>query len=239
MIKYTFVMPYFRRGKQFYNTLASLKFFYGRRTDWNVVVVEDSKNNDQLHAIVRLFEDDIKIRIIKTGRKDLYNPSPAYNAGVRVASGEYIVLTSPECMHVSNVLSIFDQVFESSPEAYAVAACQSGKNIEGVYDGPGTIEWDHHMWYHHTQHHDMRYHFCSALFRDTYIAIGGFDERYAEGYCFDDDSFRDRVASNGIPFALVDTAIVMHQEHDKGNVPKALWERNKALYESECFNIKV
>lgn len=233
MIKYTFIIPYFRRGAQFYNTLASLKYYYGARVDWNVIVIEDSKNDDQLVSLVKLFEDDISIKVIKTGRKDLYNPSLAYNVGAAIATGEYIILTSPECMHMSDVLSYFDDVFEKLPNVYIVAACESGKNVKGVYTKPGSITYIHHMWYQHTMHRDMRYHFCSALKRDTYISIGGFDERYADGHCFDDDSFRDRVGRAGIPFIIIDDAVVLHQEHEKCSVPKALWERNRKLYEAE------
>ena len=233
MIKYSFIIPYYNRGKQFYNTLASLRYYYSRRGDCDAVVIEDSKNDDQLFSLVKLFEDDIKIRIIKTGRKDLYNPSPAYNAGVRAAIGEYVVLTSPECMHLNNVLGVFDNIFEAVPNSYTIAACMSGKKIKGVYHDPESVTYDRHMWYQHTVYRNLKYHFCSALKRVTYSAIGGFDERYAEGYCFDDDSFRDRVAAHGVPFVATDSAVVLHQEHPKQNVPKALWERNKALYEAE------
>ena len=238
MIKYTFVIPYFRRGAQFYNTLASLKYYYGKRMDWEVVVVEDSKNDDQLKSLVHLFEDDIRIQIIKTGRKDLYNPSPAYNAGVARAVGEYIILTSPECMHLGNVLNVFDRVLDGLPETYIVVACESGKNVKGVYVTPESVTYDHHMWYQHTTHRDMGYHFCSVIKRDIYIRIGGFDERYAEGYCFDDDAFRDRVAFNGIPFIATDEVVVLHQEHDKQPVPKALWECNRKLYEADQLQYK-
>lgn len=233
MIKYTFIIPYFRRGAQFYNTLASLKYYYGHRDDWDMIVIEDSKNDDQLKSLVSLFGNDISIRIIKTGREDLYNPSPAYNAGVQAALGEYVILTSPECMHMGNVLVAFDGIFEKMPEAYVVVACESGKNIKGVFTHPSSVTYDHHMWYQHQTHRNNRYHFCSALKCDTYIAIGGFDERYADGYCFDDDAFRDRVASNGISFVCIDDVVVLHQEHEKGHVPTALWERNKKLYEDE------
>ena len=65
MIKYTFVMPYYRRGVQFYNTLASLRYYYGDRNDWDIVIVEDSKNDDQLSSLVKLF-DDIKIIVQST-----------------------------------------------------------------------------------------------------------------------------------------------------------------------------
>lgn len=233
MIKYTFIIPYFRRAVQFYNTLASMRYYYGKRDDWNIIVVEDSKNDDELRSVVKLFEDDIRIDMITTGRKDLYNPSPAYNAGVAAAIGEYVVLTSPECMHMGDVLMFFDTLFKSLPNVYAVVACESGKNIKGVYTKPGSVTYDRHMWYQHTVHRHAGYHFCSALKREMYIAMGGFDERYADGYCFDDDSFRDRVGRAGIKHMATNDVFVLHQEHEKPSVPKALWERNRKLYEDE------
>lgn len=232
-MKYTFIIPYFRRGAQFYNTLASFKYYYGKRNDWNVVIIEDSKNDDQLKSLVHLFKNDMQISIIKTGREDLFNPSPAFNAGVAAATGEYVILTSPECMHLNDVLMFFDTIFKALPDTYSVVACESGNNIKGVYDKPGSVTYDHHMWYQHTVHRHMGYHFCSALKRSLFISIGGFDERYADGYCFDDDAFRDRVGRAGIKHMATDDVVVLHQEHAKSSVPKALWDRNRKLYEAE------
>jgi GT2 family glycosyltransferase len=244
MIKYSFIMPYFQRAAQFYNTLASLKHHYATRNDWDITVIEDSKNSDDLHSVVQLFNDDIPIKVVRTGRDDLYNPSPAFNVGVDQAEGEYIILTNPEGMHMNDVLAVFDEALADQPDAYVIAACESGRNCKGVFDPerPKAFAYDHHMWYQHGQHNNRCYHFCTAIRRETYLRIGGFDERYADGYCFDDDAFRDRVKWAGIPFVVRDDALTLHQEHDKGSLSKSvirkLWDKNHALYEADKLRHK-
>jgi len=69
---------------------------------------------------------------------------------------------------------------------------------------------------------------------------GGFDDRYADGIAYDDNAFRDRVARAGIPFAVRDDILVLHQWHDKLSqvLPKAedrrRRERNRVMYEEDC-----
>ena len=42
-------------------------------------------------------------------------------------------------------------------------------------------------WYNHPIERPCNYHFCSAIYKNKLKLIGGFDERFNYGYCYDDD----------------------------------------------------
>jgi GT2 family glycosyltransferase len=237
-MKYSIIMPHWERAELLRHTLQSFAFHYAGRNDWEVVIVEDSKNTDNVREVVALFVG-MPIVVVRTGRDDGYNPATAFNVGVNAARGQYVVLTNPECLHFTPVLQQLDTLFAEQPHVYVVCACESIKD-SGDFKRPDTFKYRHHMWYQHTQHRNECLHFCTALRRDLFLGFDGFDERYSEGIAYEDNSFRDRVKRAGIPFVVRDDIVVLHQWHDKisGIVPRQLdrelRSRNRQLYQAEC-----
>ena len=90
-------------------------------------------------------------------------------------------------------------------------------------------------WVQHSEYRPARYHFCSALRKDLYLQVGGFDEQFSRGFCFDDDDFRESVIEAGITITQRDELLTWHQWHPHCDVPdkKALWDRNRAIYEAK------
>jgi hypothetical protein len=156
---------------------------------------------------------------------DCVNPSKAYNQGVRESSGQFIILTSPEVYHKSNILLGLDKEFSKNPDQYVVAACESLKK-----------SGDHHMWYQHSQHNNRMFHFCTSLSRLKYDEIGGFDENYAKGYCFDDDDFIRKIQQANIFIKIRDDLLTFHQYHDRHVMDKdyrKLWKINRDYFEKK------
>jgi len=90
-------------------------------------------------------------------------------------------------------------------------------------------------WYHHPQYNPTWYHFASAIARETLERIGGFDERFANGYCFDDNNLIFRVRKMGLKMPLVDPnqGYVAHLWHPKNPALCGgckLWEVNRRLH---------
>ena len=222
-MKYSIILPYYDRLPQLLNTLASFSVLYKDRNDYEVIIVEDKKQTDLMRKDLQLnlwSFAKIKITCINSQAEKAYNPATAYNEGAKAAQGEYFILSSPECKHNVNILKALDKEF--TKDVYVVCACLSLKE-----DG------NFHMWYQHSVHRDLRYHFCSAISKENYFKIDGFDERYTKGYGYDDNSFRDKVINAGIPFSIRDDLLVIHQHHKKVRPKnyKQLLQRNKQLYE--------
>lgn len=237
---YSFVMPYIDRIPQLWNTLISYNHWYGHRHDWEIIIVQDQKCTASDRTLLRQVVIDMPVKIVERCNNvdmDEFNPSRLFNAGVAEATGTFIVLTSPEIFHNVDILSGFDDEFARNHNAYIVCACQELVNycrarIERIEDMGG----HRRRWFQHSRHRPANYHWCSALSKENFLSIGGFDEEFAPGYCFDDDSWRQRVVEFGLPVVIRDNLLVLHQQHATAPKPEdsmARWERNKALYESK------
>ena len=107
-------MPYIKRERELLLTLRSFDYWYKDRDDFEIVIVEDYKNlsDDNNHkglvSLINVYRDTFRITHAESPRMVNFNPSPLYNLGVIAATGEYIVLTSPECFHTINILKGLD-----------------------------------------------------------------------------------------------------------------------------------
>lgn len=224
-MKYSILMPYHNRLPQLQETLRSLRTWYGDRNDWEVILAVDGKSAEQIPLERALAWNAEGLPVVrKRCLPQKCSPVRLYNIAARIACGEFFIITNPECLHSTNVLQGLDRIFADRPEVYAVCACVAQK-ADGSFL----------QWYQHSLKRNARLHFCSALSRENFFKAGGFDERYAEGYCWDDNDFRDSIEAAGIPTVVRDDLLVSHQHHEKvrpGNW-KALWDHNRRVYEEK------
>jgi len=79
--------------------------------------------------------------------------------------------------------------------------------------------------------------FCVAMRRSTYETIGDMDEAFGVGF-FEDDDYCRRIEQAGLAIACADDVFVHHHlsasfDTLKADQKQALFERNKAIYESK------
>jgi len=233
MIKYSIILPYYDRLNQLVITLSSFFFYYMDRNDYEVILIRDQKQTQEMNLdldrTLQPFYHLMNIKIIDTKAKVSFSPSTAYNEGVRVSSGAFLIITNPECKHDINILSEMDKEFDQNPNVYIICGCKS-------LEKDGTME----RWYQHSIKRNCNYHFCSGISKENYWKAGGFNERYTPGYGYDDNSFRDRIHSIRIPFLVRDDMIVSHQWHQKLRpmAYRELLQRNKDLYHKESKGLR-
>lgn len=222
-MKYSIIMPYLKRARQFKNTLLSFVYHYAGRDDYEIIIGEDIKNFEDeaehkaLHILAKDFSEKygIKIAVYDTHYPGVVNPCMAYNACVKKASGKFLVITNPECLHKVNVLKGFDEEFDRNPDVYVMCSCESARDCVYGIERFEHFTYKHEMWYQHSRHNNRILHFCSAISLENYNKIGGFDEGYQHGVSYDDDDFRETIKSRGIPIRLRDDLHVVHQHHDR------------------------
>jgi GT2 family glycosyltransferase len=233
-------MPYYDRPGQLFNTLISYGTFYFDRKDVQLVIVEDIKNyrdkqkHNALLEVLKHAPENMRLTLLLDDSES-FNPARKFNMGVAdLVNCEYIVITNPECMHLTDVLAGFDDEFEKNKDAYVICGCQSAKSNDEYTTSLDTFTYDMHKWYQHSEHNNRRLHFCTAIRRFNYMTIGGFDERFCEGLGYDDDDFRDTVTHAGFAPVLRDDLLVLHCYHARTHqrLPdyRKLVERNKTLY---------
>jgi len=220
-VKYSFLMPYHKRASQLAVTLTSFLRRY-QRNDYEILVGEDYKNvldleeHCALSKVIGDFSHELNIQTIITGNDICWNPSIAFNELASRAQGRFLVITNPECLHETDVLAGFDEAFEQDSDQYIICACRIPSR----------------QWYQHSVHRPAKVHFCAALSKEQYNKIGGFDEEYAKGVCFEDDDFRNTIIANDILITQRDDLVVVHQSHCKSkpaNYP-ALHVVNKTYF---------
>jgi hypothetical protein len=228
-------MPYLTRPTQLWNTLLTFEHWYGHRNDYEVIIVVDGKNTkiDELDLVETRNNFNVDVKIVEPKVGNWNSPGPHYNQGVDCASGEYVILTSPEVMHTMDVLAALDT---QELESYIVCACENVVNVPKAIDY-SELTWKHKQWYQHTVHRPSNYHFCSCIKRGTYLKLGGFDEAFGPGIAFDDNDWRDTVICGGISLVANDSILTAHQDHKHfilGPERRAIWELNRALYAKKC-----
>lgn len=245
-MNYSIVMPYFDRLAQLERTLVSFGHHYHSRADYEIVVVEDEKNTDGLNELLGRFTHlPVRWFRMETGG-DTYTPSSLYNEGAKIAHGRYLILTNPECLHLTDVLSGCDRILQNASDSvYIVCAC---RHVTRCVMGPSGFEsltYRPGPWYQHSQKKNKLLNFCSIIPAALYRDIGGFDEAFDPGYAYADDDFRDRVLATASRLVISDDLMVLHQEHRKFHdyvnraEYRSLLNRNKQLYESKKADREV
>lgn len=256
-MKYSFIMPYFKRPDHLWNTLLSYRHHYRDRQDYEVIILPDlaggKEDADTLAALMPNFRD-LPIQVVESPGYGGVNPVLARNHGALIAKGNYLVNTNPEVFHKTNVLAQFDEIYSTaapkdwgprhphwnvpsyqnkynkSGEVYAVCCCE---NVS--FQGRATRFEDlaaakHIQWYDHPHHNARILHWCSCISRKLYMAIGGFDEQYHKLVGYDDDDFKTKILTLGMPVAFRTDVIVAHIDHDRSHQDETLRAKSLEYY---------
>jgi len=244
--KYSFLLPYCKRDS-FESTLISFLHHYENRKDYELVIIEDLANSEdqphhnQLLDIIKKYKDKINIVHCLDDFRS-YNSAKKYNVGFKKSSGQFIVLSNPEIFHQENILKGLDEEFYENPDSYVVCSCQainfpeSGiKKFEEFSNCRKGCDYHKILWYQHSNFCNRMLHFCSALSRNNFKKIGGFDEKYCNGIAYEDDSFLKRVAYNGISVKTRDDLITLHIEHCRKYLDdnRDLYKHNGLLFSQQ------
>jgi hypothetical protein len=235
-VKYSIILPYCKRHT-IKNTLMSYLKFYANRDDYEVIIIEDKKNiaDVEEHDFIINYVQNLNSPCIKiipaNAPQENFNPSLHYNQGVEKSTGTHIILSNPECFHGNDILSGLDEYIDVNPAVYIVCACE---NVHIKESETGIIT-QHIGWYQHSVHNNRRLHFTSAISKENFIKIGGFDENYSKGIAWEDDDFRNKILQANIPIIIEDNLLVFHQYHDDYDwgLYRYLWNLNEAYYRSK------
>ena len=260
-IKISIVMAYHNRKPQTVTTLNQFQKTYAGKYNFEVIIVDDnSREEEKLHEILNNYSFYINYIIIDKNEKgENINPCVVYNKGFLQCRGEIIVIQNPECYHVGDILS---NVLNMNENYYLSFSCYTANSFEltkelltssdiiAKINDSSFNQRNHRIyglnWYNHPIYHPTGYHFCSAIHKSKLDLIGGFDTRFAEGYCFDDNEILLTIRHNlklNVRIIPPDNVFVIHQFHEKNasfeienkpdsNIIKRKWIKNKTLYDS-------
>lgn len=141
------------------------------------------------------------VRILPYKHERGFNPSMAFNIGVRAAKYDYIIITSPEVMPISNVLEQFKQSLGHNIICSVDDEDENGSRVPLV--GNGYRDETPAMYF-------------LALFNKSDIEqINGWDEDFMRGYAYEDNDFGARWVRAGLPFVFREDIKAVHQFHPR------------------------
>jgi len=234
------ILPYYNRKDLIIKTLKSFEYFYHDR-NLEVVIVDDvSSDNHRLEDIITDF--NLNIKLVRLENKTGINPCYPYNVGVRESSGDIIVLSSPETFHTTNMFLITNDFEKLTNDTYLLMSvfCLTNlgivsqifsdfseqiKEIDKIKElfyvnlGENGYTFNNRFgsWYSHSEIKPSSLNFFTALTREKFYELSGFDERFRFGTGYDDDDFRDRLIEANTDFIYYDNAIAIHVNHEVVN----------------------
>ncbi len=219
------VTAYYNRKQLFIKTLNSIKQ-QNSSSLLEVIAVDDgSDENERLEDLVEQFPFLKVIRLDKD-TKWYFNSCIPFNIGFKAARGEQIILQNPECIHYTSILEYTNKNLKSNK--FLSFACYSldkphSDNIDRLLNSDTlkkAMERNPHFtmdgemgWYNHSHYRPVLYHFCAAITKEDLYDLGGFDERYALGIGGDDIELIYRIKLKGMTPKIIDSQIVLHQNH--------------------------
>lgn len=198
------VMTTYNRAPLLYKTLESIREQVF--SDYEVIIVDDGNDREtsEMLGLLCVSQHDWykKVTYIQLNRSKYagYN-NPAYpnNVGLRMATGDLIILQNAECRYVHE--HVLDEFIAATGPSDAVMGCVQCLDAAGAPLA----------WYVHPAINPRPFFFCGALRREWFHKLRGFDEDYTY-YGMEDVDFADRLVKAGVRFKYSDIPI-QHQWH--------------------------
>jgi glycosyltransferase involved in cell wall biosynthesis len=232
--KVIIVMAYKDRQYQLTQTLLSLK-----GENFEVVIVDDGSKKE-----IELPDLNFPVTVLKITDKHWINGVPAYNKGIYYAllqKPDVIIIQNPECYHVGNIIDYARKVKDNEYISFGCFSLDE-KTTFSIHDiielsqsyNYGAVHDGQLAWYNHPVYRPLGYHFCVALTARNIFKLNGVDERFANGWGYEDNYFLHQVKSLGLKMNITEFPYVVHQWHYRSeDVPEnkaMLVDRNKQLF---------
>lgn len=229
------VMTYFNRRFQLLNTLRTINHYGGI----DEIIVVDDASTERIDDI-----PGIKIVRIEPENKKWHCPCVPFNIGFSLAKGDVIIMQNPECLYTGDIAGyVRKNIKPNKVLSFAAYSLDyhlyfEDKDIpllaEKIMKEPQRTQIEHSGWYNHSKFNIVYLNFCNAIMRKDLEELGGFDERYRYGICYDDNELVIRERRKGMDLKIIDSPFVVHQKHIRTNYPALRKEHainNKMYYQ--------
>lgn len=265
-MKVSYVVPHRNRVELFERNLQSL--LAQTSTNFEIIVSDTSDDNGKrkLESVVSLYRNkglDIKIFYIDNTKCPFshnikmyggnFNPAVQQNVAAKKASGDILVLTSPEVINARTNVQVISEAFTDGKSkfllgwiderpAHVVPVPEKGITVEEIKTLCARSSWGAMC---RPERWNSANYFLGCLLKKDFIKIGGIEEKYMAGIAWEDNDFGNRCALNGFPAEFFGDIAGIHLSHPRGyqgnlnsnsNPNKILWETFKPKMANEGFD---
>lgn len=181
----------FKKTKEVYDTFPEVKEF-----------VMPTRSFDKVSEYLEAHDLMKDVRLIPYTHKTGFNPSKAFNIGVREAKFDQIIISSPEVMPKTDVLAQLKELIGQNVVCSVSEVSEDGDKFTILVhsgfrdDNPGMY-------------------FLAMFNRKDIEEINGWDEDFMKGYAYEDNDFGERWVRAGLPFIVRDDIQAVHQYHPR------------------------
>lgn len=163
------------------------------------------------------------IKLIPYEHKLGFNPSKALNIGVRNAEYDQIIITSPEVLPTTDVLTQLEELIGKNVVCQVWDQDENGKVTASLV----------HAGY---RSDDPGMYFLAMFNKYDIEKINGWDEEFMKGYAYEDNDFGERWVRAGLPFELHEEITGIHQYHPRSETIPSGAQINHAKYQENTNN---
>ena len=259
MPKISIVSAYYNRRKALWRTLKTIE--KSSFKDFEYIIVDDASNSfNRIEDFVDEF-DFIRLVRIEPEDKRHTNPCIPFNLGFSLVKGDMVIIQAPECLHIGDILSFVAN--NSKDNQYLVFCCYSLSNATsdrldlvnfslplkelesdivnavGGFRNRSTIDvGKNDSWLIHPIYRKNHLNFLTSMTTKDLCDLGGFDERFADGYAAEDTEFASRISKKKMDIKFIEKPFCIHHFHGSVElvIPDLSEKKaiNKALY-NECI----
>ena len=244
-MKISVVISTYNRGNHLNYGLRTL--LAQNRIPDEVLIIDDG-GTDHTEGIVKGIKNDFPNDNIRY----IYNYNPGYtncclakNIGIKEATGDLIIFTEPEILHVGETIATHEEwhknnggLFVSTATVYFVfgtalkeLTLEHYKNPLLIITRDNIVEWEAGY---QPKAEDIavsrcvRATYCASVKKGNLEYIGGFDERFLPHWGWDDIDLQSRLGMAGIKCICDSTIQVVHLAHGYTGCYEK-WHFNKEL----------
>ncbi len=213
-------MAYYNRLPQLRHTLSTIS--NSSTKDIEIIIVDDFSDQENNLRNIRLEFPNLDIKVLEM--RELYktktycNPCVPYNMGFRKSIGDKIIIQNPECCHIGDIITYVNNNLSNDDyftfHCWALGKSETDRLQQNLPISIGKVEGKS-KWYNHKTERPVALHFTSAITRKNLIDLNGFDERFSQGFNYDDNEFVERIKNKGLTIKFVEDPLVIHQYHRK------------------------
>lgn len=200
--KISVIIPNYNGEKTLENCLAAV---YASNYDQFEVIVVDDCSEDSSVDIIKRFP----CRLIQLHKHS--GASAARNAGARISQGELLFFTDSDCVLQKNTLAIASQTLLANGSNAVIGGTYQQQSFDKCFFSQFQSVFIHYSETKNSTNPDYIATHAMAIYKDTFLASGGFKEHWLP--ILEDVEFSHRLRSTGHRLLINANILVQHIFH--------------------------
>lgn len=222
------VMPFYKRLRAFEQALrlnhANLQSTPGRTTEV-VLVLDEPSEEEGVLQVVKDYPQLSWLVLVNRREHGWRNPAVPINVGLRHARGEFVLIMSPETLHVTDVPHVLCRVAAESGGDLAIGKiCWCERRLVEEKGAARAFE----------ETEPKRFYGSVCAPRAAFEAVRGYDESNRTWGC-DDDNMRARLMLCGLKLKYTPIARAIHPLEAGEVNHNRTWQRRKTSGERQSL----